>query len=133
MYRQTRIFAPLTVPFDTTLWAETVIDGIIAPVVRGTQGLEWFWFSRYNCTANADSGDCDFSEIPPGFMDLQNQHFRSVRLRYCITEGSRQAFEDHARRQIVNLGCWISDFRDYGFLDDLVVFDSYIPAKHVSY
>ena len=119
MYRQTRIFAPLAAPFDTSLWAETVLGAIIAPAIPQTQNLEWFWFSRYVCTALADAGDCDIHGIPQGFLDHQNQFFRSIRFRYSITEEARQAFEDRIQSQIANHGCWISDFRDYPFLEDL--------------
>jgi len=119
MYRQTRIFVPLTVPFDTKLWAETVIGGIIAPIVREELGLQWFWFSRYNCATEADSGDCDISQIPAEFMVPQNRHFRSVRFRYSIAEGSRQAFEDQCHSRIRDLGCCVSDFLNYDFLGDL--------------
>jgi len=119
MYRQTRIFVPLTVPFDTVLWAETAIGGIIAPIVRGQWSMEWFWFSRYNCSAEADSGDCDISQIPAEFMLPQNHHFRSVRFRYAIAEGTRQDFEDQCQSSITSMGCRVSDFRDYDFLGDL--------------
>lgn len=119
MYRQTRIFVPLIMPFDTTLWAETAIGGIISPILREELDLEWFWFSRYNCPAEVDSGDCDINQIPPEFMLPQNHHFRSVRFRYSIAEGTRQAFEDQCQFRIRGMGCCVSDFRDYDFLGDL--------------
>jgi len=118
MYRQTRIFAPLAVPFDSC-WAETIVGAIIAPAISQEQNLEWFWFSRYDCTALADAGDCDIRDIPQGFLNPQNQFYRSIRFRYSITEEARQSFENRIQSQIANHGCWISDFLDYPFLEDL--------------
>jgi len=119
MYQQTRIFVPLGVPFDTHLWAETAIGGIIAPIVRGELSPQWFWFSRYDCPPEVDSGDCDISQIPAQFMIPQNRHFRSIRFRYSIAEESRQAFEDQCHSRIRDAGCSISDFRNYDFFGDL--------------
>ena len=118
MYRQTRIFAPLAVPFDS-YWAETIVGAIIAPAISQEQNLEWFWFSRYELTAQQDADDCDIRDIPQGFLNPQNQFYRSIRFRYSITEEARQTFENRIQNQITKHGCWISDFRDYPFLEDL--------------
>lgn len=119
MYWQIRIFAPLAVPFDTPLWAEAVIGGIIAPLVRDELSPRWFWFSRYDCSPEMDSGDCDISKIPTDFMVPSNRHFRSVRFRYSVPEEARQAFEDRCLFFIRNVGCAISHFLPYDFLGDL--------------
>ena len=119
MYRQTRIFAPLAVPFDPPLWAESVIGHIIGPLVREELSPNWFWFSRYDCTPEMDSGDCDISKIPADFMLPSNRHFRSVRFRYSVPEEARQAFEDRCLSCIRNVGCAISHFLPYDFLGDL--------------
>ena len=119
MYRQTRIFAPLVSPFDNSQWAETLIGQIIAPVVLEGLRPDWFWFSRYDCSSEEDSGDCDINHIPNEFMRPQNRHFRSVRFRYFIPEDSRQAFEDRCLPYIQNAGCAISNFCDYDFFGDL--------------
>jgi hypothetical protein len=118
MYRQTRIFVPTTVPFDTPTWAETVIGGIIAPTLGHEPGLRWFWFSRYCCSAERDSDDCDISAIPDEFR-LPNGLLRSVRFRYSITDERCQAFESSCQFNISNLGCWVSDFRTFDFTGDL--------------
>jgi len=118
--RQTRIFVPLTEPFNTAQWAETVIGGIIAPVVsEKEQGLEWFWFSRYDCTARIDSADCDINKIPREFMDSQSNNFKSVRFRYSIEDKYFKEFEEHLKNKVLEAGCSVSDFRDYDFLGDL--------------
>jgi hypothetical protein len=117
-YRQTRIFAPPTVPFATEAWAETIVGCIIAPVIAEAQDLEWFWFSRYVCRTEGALDDCDITMIscdcrPP------NRSSRSVKFRYSIADDRREAFEEQCRNRINNSGCCISDFRPYEFLEDL--------------
>ena len=119
MNRQTRIFVPLTTPFDRDNWAETVFGRIIKPVVENNDALKLYWFSRYNCPASMDAGDCDITQIPPEFMNPQNQHYRSIRFRYSIDNNHLENFEQQCRNLIQENNCCISDFRDYDIVGDL--------------
>ena len=117
-YRQTRIFVPPQAPFDTPAWVETLVGSVILPVTEAQANLNWFWFSRY--TANVtDSGDCDIQLIPPNFAIGPEGIYRSLRFRYSIPDDSTAAFEDQVRALIEHLGCRVSDFRNYQYLDDL--------------
>jgi hypothetical protein len=124
--RQTRIWIPRTKRFET-LWAETVFGAIIAPIVRKYRaGLKWFWFSRYGCPPELDSGDSDFSKVPADFGDPETREFRSVKFRYCLSVRSPyllkhlpKSFEARVRALVAEAGCLITDFRNYDYLADL--------------
>jgi hypothetical protein len=118
MFRQTRIFAPPTAPFDDDNWAETLIGNIIIPVVVNTNDLEWYWFSRYVGPRGMDDGDCDINSIPINFTD-NNGYFRSVRFRYSISDSKANNYENNLSNLIQQNGCRISDFRNYSFVQDL--------------
>jgi len=119
MYRQTRIFVPYQIPFDSEFWAETVVGGVIVPSIKEFPELEWFWFSRYDCPADVDSADCDIGAIPDGFINPQTKTFRSIRFRYSLPDSTSDNFEKSCRTYLGQLNCWISDFRDYNFIGDL--------------
>lgn len=119
MIRQTRIFVPLSVPFDQETWAETVFARIIRPAVENYPTLHWFWFSRYDCPANMDSGDCDISKIPAEFVVPQNEHHRSIRFRYSVEDSETESFEQACLTLIDQNGCRISDFRNHDLVADL--------------
>lgn len=89
---------------------------IVAPLVNADGELEWFWFSRY-VAGREDSGDCDISQIPEGFAS--GGVYRSLRLRYAVSSGSRDEFERRALGLIERAGAKVSDFRDYPWVDDL--------------
>jgi hypothetical protein len=111
MYRQVRIFAPQAdVPFDNEFWVETVIGSIIKPSVDNAEGLEWFWFSRYDCTPEEDSDDCDITKIGKDFQNAQTGHYRSVRFRYSIEDAKADEHEKNCRLLIEKVRCRISDF-----------------------
>jgi len=124
--RQTRIWIPRTKRFET-LWAETVFGAIIAPVVRKYRvALKWFWFTRYGCVPELDSGDSDFSKVPADFKDPETGEFRSVKFRYCLFSLSPylskrvpKSFESMVQKLVTEAGCLITDFRDYDYLADL--------------
>lgn len=118
-YRQTRIFIPSAIPFDShQIWAETLVGNVIAPVVAAFPTLEWFWFSRYGATRD-DSGDCDINVIPEAFAVGASKIYRSLRFRYSIPDGEREAFETQCRNLIDSVGSRISDCRDYDPIGDL--------------
>jgi hypothetical protein len=117
--RQTRIFVPRNQLFDHDQWAETVIGRIILPIICNADYLIWYWFSRYDCPKEVDSGDCDINQIPMEFMNLDSQHYRSVRFRYSLEESLVGNFERYCLKLIQDSGCAISDFRDYDFIGDL--------------
>lgn len=128
MDRQTRIFVPRNLPFDNVRWSAIVIGQVIAQVVRETAYLDWYWFSRYDCTKEYDASDCDISQIPTGFMSPVSQHYRSVRFRYSLPNNSVDLFERECRRRIEDSGCAISDFRDYDLMADLTT-DRYLDGE----
>jgi hypothetical protein len=109
LFRQTRIFVPYFMPYDASLWAETVFGRIIRPAAIGVPELEWFWFSRYD--TKDDTGDCDISKIPKEFQAGGTGHYRSVRLRYSGSQGTIQKFEETCEKLITQAGCRISDYR----------------------
>ena len=46
--RQTRIFVPISPPFDTDDWYEQVLGNIINPLLQKyEQQMNWLWFTRY--------------------------------------------------------------------------------------
>jgi hypothetical protein len=115
--RQTRIFVPPRHPFDGCEWAETLLGSVVTPLVRD-HPPEWFWFSRYVQPPEGDVGDCVISEIPDAFA-FEDQHSRSLRLRYALRSTDREAFETRGRSLIEAAGARISDFRDYPWVADL--------------
>jgi hypothetical protein len=117
--RQTRIFVPRDDLFNHDRWAETIIGRIIAPLVRGADYLHWFWFSRYDCPREMDSGDCDIDQIPKEFVNPENQHYRSVRFRYCVPKDRMNIFESECLKLISSANCVVSDFRDWDLVADL--------------
>lgn len=124
-HRQTRIFVPADQPFNNGNWVETLVGSVIAPLVRNSDSLMGFWFSRY-VDRRSDSGDCDIDLIPQEFgindtyqpIGLQG-FYRSLRFRYEVEDESLNQFEQLAGELIENNGCVISDFRDYPFIEDL--------------
>ena len=117
--RQTRIFAPPSGRFDTAYWAETLVGTILVPVLKEYQGIHCFWFSRYDCTAENDSGDCDINIIKQHVTPMTNGHFRSVRFRYRVSKEAAESFEARLQEQISKLDCHVSDFRSYDWVGDL--------------
>jgi hypothetical protein len=97
-----------------------MIGQIIQPLVQQFQKhLGWYWFSRYDCTAQDDSGDCDISKIPADFMDQSTKHYRSVRFRYTIQAEKTSEFETACGKLITDKDCAFSDFLPYVPLGDL--------------
>lgn len=119
MNRQTRIFVPPAKPFDQDTWAETLFGQVILPVVRGSQGLNWYWFSRYICPARQDAGDCNISKIPSDYVFPGTDNYRSVRFRYSIRDSECTDFENQCRSTLEKHNCRISDFLDYDAVADL--------------
>lgn len=118
--RQTRIFIPNALPFDNgEFWVETLVGNIITPLVEPNPALQWFWFSRYAGTRIQDSGDCDMNAIPEVFAVGPSRIYRSLRFRYSVADGERDAFESQCRGLIDSAECCISDFRDYDLIGDL--------------
>ncbi len=115
--RQTRIFVPNAVPYDSENWVETLMGRVIRPLVESNSRLEWFWFSRYHLPRGVDDGDCDISGIPADFE--KDGHLRSLRFRYQIPDKNQRAFEEEGKRMIVAERCVISDWRDHDLLKDL--------------
>jgi hypothetical protein len=118
--RQIRIFAPRQGVLNHALWAETMLGIIVHPVVQQFQkDLAWYWFTRYDCTAQMDEGDCDISKIPTEFMDQNTKHYRSVRFRYAIVPDKTTEFEKACLTFIDDAKCAASDFRAYSLIADL--------------
>jgi len=118
--RQTRIFVPRNELYNHALWAETVIGKIICPLVKiHENNLVWFWFTRYDLTKEQDSDDCDINKIPAAFMNPENQHYRSVRFRYCLSDELRESFEHECHTLIIEAQCTISGFRGFDFPEQL--------------
>lgn len=109
--RQTRIYAPAKPPYDTHLWAETMMARIIKPLAEVNDELDWFWFTRY-ASVEQEFADSDGSNVPAGFFG--SQLCRSIRFRFEIHEDKLADFENRGTALIEREGCWISDWRDYG-------------------
>ncbi len=114
--RQTRIFVPDLMPYDTENWAETLLGRVIQPLLQNCPTVDWFWFSRYIATST-DSGDCDISVIPKEFQT--GGLFRSLRFRFQLSDANIQTFEQAGSLEINRDGCAISDWRDYDLVADL--------------
>ena len=111
--RQTRIFVPNTVPYDNATWAETLLGRVIRPLVH-QHPIEWYWFSRYDQSLEGDWGDCDKRKVLEARHRLEwNGHFRSLRLRFRLSDADVQAFEQDGAQSIEDEGCVISDWRDF--------------------
>lgn len=118
--KQVRIFAPRNHLFADALWAETLIGRIIVPLVSEYEArLNWFWFSRYDCTSEVDSNDCDISQIPNDFMHPESKHYRSVRFRYSLQSDCSSLFVNSCAKLITDVGCRISGFLPYDLVADL--------------
>jgi hypothetical protein len=109
--RQTRIYTPAKPPYDTNLWAETVMARILKPLVDRNPQLRWVWFTRY-VSGKPEFADSDGANVPPDFFD--NNLCRSIRFRFEINDDDLDAFEQQAADLIRQEGCWIADWRDYG-------------------
>lgn len=114
--RQTRIFVPNVLPYDTETWVETLLGRVIQPLLQSHSTVDWFWFSRY-IASSADSGDCDVSVVPKDFQ--LNGLLRSLRFRFELSDTNVRAFEREGSLRITNEGCVISDWRDYDLVGDL--------------
>ncbi len=130
--KQTRIFVPPAMPFNDTLWAETLVGTVVAPLAPLT---EWFWFSRYVHPKGKDPGDCDIKAIPDEFGVDQNCKsigasglFRSLRFRYNVSDEQVESFEVISKALIESHTCVISDFRPYPLLDDLSGDRFFVPG-----
>ena len=117
---QTRIFVPRNDQFNNSLWAETILGLIIAPLVtKYSDSISWYWFTRYYCSSEMDADDCDITKIPSEFMDPQNNYYKSLRFRYAIAQDVKTSFESAADTLIKESGCAISDFREFDFIGNL--------------
>jgi len=118
--RETRIFMPFGESFSGDAWAEQILGDVIAPFVsRYGDQLEWFWFSRYFCPREMDSGSCDVSNLPAECLDKNNWH-RSLRFRFEIKSDANQAEIEGAFKETVQTArCVITDIRDYPAVGDL--------------
>jgi hypothetical protein len=118
--RQTRIYAPKVVPYDTPTWAETMMARVIRPMVQ-LQGMNWFWLTRY-ASETPEFADSDGSSVPAGFFD--GQMCRSLRFRFDVDDDQRERFETRATTIINTEQCWIADWRPYG--DDELCSDRFL-------
>lgn len=109
--RQTRIYAPAIAPYDSHIWAETMMARIIRPLVINNDRLKWVWLTRYSSAA-PEFADSDGTNVPTGYFD--NKHCRSLRFRFEIVDDELAAFEQHGNLLIQQDGCWNADWRDYG-------------------
>jgi hypothetical protein len=109
--RQTRIYAPTTLPYDSQFWAETMMERIIKPIVASQDGLVWFWFTRY-ASLQPEFADSDESKVPTGFFG--NMLCRSLRFRFEVADDALNVFEANGSKLITQEGCWTADWRDYG-------------------
>ncbi len=123
--RQTRIFVPPTPLFNHNDWVDTLIGSIVAPLVKNSSCLKWFWFARY-VSDLSDSGDCDINVIPPYFGTDHNFNsigqdgrYRSLRFRYSVKDIELEKFENQAQGLIQKYQCAVSDFRDYDYVIEL--------------
>ncbi len=114
--RQTRIYAPVNAPYDSHVWAETMMARILRPLVDGSAQLKWVWFTRYSSN-EPDFADSDSANAPAGYFDnndIRSLRFRSLRFRFEIADTDLAAFERQGRELIEREGCWIADWREYG-------------------
>ena len=117
--RQTRIFVPNTVPYDNTTWAETLLGRVIRPLVH-QHAIGWYWFSRYDQSLEGDWGDCDKRRVLEARHRLEwNRHFRSLRLRFRVSDADVQAFEQDGTQRIEDEECVISDWRGFDLVAGL--------------
>lgn len=115
---QTRIFVCNTAGHD---WAETLAGSLVRPLTAEYHDhLEWFWFSRYVCIIGMqgeDTGDCDLNAIPEEFkqpfLGMNEPGHRSLRFRFEIADGQRNAFEQKLRELLAQHNYVISDIRPY--------------------
>ena len=115
--RQTRIFVPNIVPYDSEDWAETLLGRVVQPLLQKYPTTAWFWFSRYFAPASMDSGDCNITAVPEEYQ-IQGS-FRSLRFRYELPDSDIGAFEEDGNLRIRNEECVISDWRYYDLAGDL--------------
>jgi len=122
LVRQTRVFVRSDEPAND--WWQTLIGKVFRPLTGEFRDyLEWFWFSRYACEEQVDSGDCDISAIPNEYKQpLQpggSRFHRSMRFRFNIADQAQFAsFARRANELISQGGYCISDFREYDFVAD---------------
>jgi len=109
--RQTRIYAPMTPPYDDKYWWETMLGRIIAPLVTNQEGLVWFWFTRY-ASLQPEFADSDGTHLPNGFFGTQP--CRSLRFRCEVDDSLISEFEIKANQLINHEGCWNANWLDYG-------------------
>lgn len=108
--RQTRIYAPITQPYDDPHWAETMMARLVKPLVLENPKIKWFWMTRYR-SLDEDFADSEKSAAPSDFF--QDNDYRSLRFRIEVEEDDRLAFEEKATDLITQENCWIADWRDY--------------------
>ena len=99
--RQARIFVPSNEPEDN--WAETVLGRVIQPLVTiHSDGLQWFWFTRYAVYLGQDEGDCDINLLPKEYIQPRSgkktQFHRSIRFRFDISEEKQDSFETNLKK-----------------------------------
>ena len=116
---QTRIFIPNKKPFDNVNWYESVLGNIINPIKREYKLLN-FWFSKYDCSIDIDSDDCNMNKILEKIQPDEYNNLKSIRFRY---DSSSTIFPDHLKsdlqERIKQFNCVISDFRDYDYIKNL--------------
>ncbi len=109
--RQTRIYAPAKAPYDSQLWAETMMARILKPLVISNEKLKWVWLTRYAST-EPEFADSDGANVPTGYF--HNNPCRSIRFRFEIDDSDLADFEREGNELIQQEGCWNADWREYG-------------------
>lgn len=117
--KETRIFMPFIEPFCDEDWAERILGEIIVPFVsQYERQLEWFWFSRYYCHREVDSGSCDIEKLLKECFNSDDCH-RSLRFRFRISDTNPKPIEQALEDRIKKAKCVITDIRDYPVINDL--------------
>lgn len=116
--RQTTLFVPRGMPFDSRGWVETVLGRVVRPLVDGHPELIWYWFSRY---VEPRNHNWEMSGVPGTFDVATNQGpaLRFVRFRFMIPETPRVSFEQEAQELFQREGCFVPGFWDYDPVEDL--------------
>lgn len=121
MDKQTRIFAHRD--HSDALWYQNILGKIIKPVTEEfVADLDWFWFSRYTgaIPPNDLEENCIVANIPQECKRANDNHTRSVRFRYHISDEQRRvAFETAFEEAVNNEDCAITDYRPWDRLNDV--------------